>query len=83
MPTSGTSTCSNRFESNFRHGRIDLVFARWGEFKARLTWAEFGHLHLLRGEENLARIAHVSLAPERVFVGFPLHSNPRLKYGVG
>jgi hypothetical protein len=59
MPASGTSTCANpsNFESNFRHGRIDLVFARWGEFKARLTWAEFGHLYLLRGEESLARIA--------------------------
>jgi AraC-like DNA-binding protein len=83
MPASGTSTCSNPgdYESHFRDGRIDLVFTRWGEFKARLTWVELHRLHLLRSDEGLPRIAYVSLAPERVFIGFPSHHDPPQIWG--
>src|SRR5262245_1284176 len=45
----------------------------WGEFRARLTWVELSHLHLLRIQESLPRIAYISLASERVFIGFPTH----------
>ena len=72
MLTSGTSTYSDpgEYQSRFRGARINLVFARYGEFRSRLTWVEFRHLHLLRTEESLPRIAYLSLPPERLFVSF-------------
>ena len=42
---------------------------------------ELRHLQLLHSEENLARIAYFSMAPERVFVVFPAHSDPCLMWG--
>jgi hypothetical protein len=73
MPTSGTSTYvdPDDYQGMFPGGRIILVLTNGVGFKARQTWVEFDHLHLLRNEENLPRIAYVSLSPERVFVGFP------------
>jgi AraC-like DNA-binding protein len=78
MLTSGTSTCSDpgEYQSKFRGARINLVFSRYGEFRARLTWAELRHVHLVCSEESLPRIAYVSLPPERVFVGFSTNSDP-------
>jgi AraC-like DNA-binding protein len=78
MLTSGTSTYSDpdEYQSKFRGARINLVFARYGEFRARLTWVELRHLHLLRTQESLPRVAYISLAPERVFVAFPTHPDP-------
>jgi hypothetical protein len=78
MLRTGTSTYSDpgEYQSQFRGAGIKLVFARYGEFSARLTWMELRHLHLLRSEERLPRLAYVSLAPSRVFVGFPVHPDP-------
>lgn len=83
MPASGTITSSDPgdYESNFRDGRIELVFAHWGEYRARLTWVKLRCLHLLRSQENLPRIAYLSLPPERVFIGFPSHPNPPQIWG--
>ena len=83
MPASGTFTCSNPsdYAANFRNGGIELVFAHWGEFRARLTWVELSHLHLLRIQESLPRIAYVSLASERIFIGFPAHPDPLQIWG--
>ena len=73
MPSSGTSTYvdPDDYQAMFREGRINLVLANGVGFKARQTWVEFAHLHLLGSEESLPRIAFVSLPPERVFFGFP------------
>jgi AraC-like DNA-binding protein len=73
MPTSGTSTYvdPDDYQAMFREGRINLVLSNGVGFKARQTWVELDCLHLLRNEENLPRVAYVSLPPERVFVGFP------------
>jgi AraC-like DNA-binding protein len=83
MPTSGTSTCSDPddYQSKVRGARINLVFAGGGDFRARLTWVELRHLHLLRGKENLPRIAYISLASERVFVAFSTHRDPSPIWG--
>ena len=71
MPSSGTSTYvdPDDYQAMFREGRINLVLANGVGFKARQTWVEFVHLHLLGSEESLPRIAFVSLPPERVFFG--------------
>jgi AraC-like DNA-binding protein len=83
MLISGTSTYSDprEYQSKFRGARINLVFARYGEFRARLTWVELRHLHLLRSDESLPRVAYVSLAPERVFAMFPTHPDPAPIWG--
>jgi hypothetical protein len=56
--------------------KVNLVFTGRGDFKARLTRAELPNLRLLRAEENLPRIAYVTLAPELAFVAFPIHCDP-------
>jgi AraC-like DNA-binding protein len=83
MPTSGTSTCvdPDDYQATFRGGRINLVLAHGAGFRARQTWVEFGHLHLVRSQENLPRVAYVSLPPERVFVGFPGNSGSLPTWG--
>jgi AraC-like DNA-binding protein len=83
MPTSGTSTYvdPDDYQAKFRGGRISLVLTNGVGFKARQTWVEFGHLHLLRNEENLPRVAYISLPPERVFVGFPRGTGPPPTWG--
>jgi AraC-like DNA-binding protein len=83
MPTSGTSTYvdADDYQGMFPGGRINLVLTNGVGFKARQTWVEFDHLHLLRNEENLPRIAYVSLSPERVFVGFPKNSGSLPTWG--
>src|SRR5262245_53904278 len=84
MPVSGTFTCTNPsdYQSKFPDGRVELVFARWAEYRARLTWVELRCLHILRSEESLPRIAYLSLAPERVFIGFPRHPKLQIWGGV-
>jgi AraC-like DNA-binding protein len=83
MLRSGTFRSSDpaEYQSRFRDARINLVFARYGEFKARVTWVELAHLHLLDSEESLPRIAYVSLSPEPVFVGFQTNRNSPLIWG--
>jgi AraC-like DNA-binding protein len=83
MPTSGTSTYvdPDDYQAMFRGGRINLVLTNVSGFKARQTWVEFDHLHLLRNEEKLPRVAYISLPPERVFIGFPMGSVPFPTWG--
>ena len=58
---------------------IKLTVTGSGDFNARLTWKNLHHLQVLRGYENLARIAYISLPPSRCFVSFPT-SEARLIY---
>jgi AraC-like DNA-binding protein len=85
MPKSGTTrfTDAADYQASVRGAKFNLVFGCQKDFKARLTWVELRHLHLLRGEENLPRVAHVSLVPERVFVSVPTrHDPPPISDGV-
>jgi hypothetical protein len=83
MVTSGSCTCFDPadYQSKFRGARINLVFARCGEFRAQLTWVKLPHLHLLRSEESLPRIAYISLTPERVFAALPTNSDAPCIWG--
>jgi hypothetical protein len=78
MPGSGTRTFlePDRSEASLRQTLIDTLVTPCGRFKARLTWAELHHLQLLRCEEEVPRIAYLSLAPRLVYVAFPGHSGP-------
>jgi AraC-like DNA-binding protein len=64
------------YEANIRHVEVDLVLTSAGMFKARLTWVDLHQVHLLRSDEELPRIAYVSLAPESVIVAFPIRPDP-------
>src|SRR5262249_51630545 len=45
-------------------------------FKARLTWVNMHRVAVVRGEENVPRVAFVALAPGPVFVSFPTRHDP-------
>ena len=63
MPAIGTTTFSDPsvFQADFRGATINLVFTGPGIFSARLTSVSLPHLELHSVQENLARIAYVSL----------------------
>jgi AraC-like DNA-binding protein len=83
MPGSGTGafTDSDDYRASLNHVRIDLLATSRGAFNAHLTWATLHRLQLLHGKENLPRIAHISLAPALVFVGFAMRPNPPMFWG--
>jgi len=85
MPGSGTSTFidPDDYQASLRQARIDLLVTSQGAFKAHLTWATLHHLQLLHSEEDLPRIAYISLAPTLVFVGFATRSDPPMRWAGG
>jgi AraC-like DNA-binding protein len=62
-----------RVESGF-----DLLVTGRGEFRAQLTRISLPRIHLLAGEENLSRIAYISLPQRMVRVSLPVRSGTRL-----
>src|SRR5215471_14942049 len=73
MPGSGTCTFIDPYDYQASLDRtpLDLLLVNaGGAFKARVTSARLHNLYLLRSEEDFPRIAHISLAPALVFVGF-------------
>jgi AraC-like DNA-binding protein len=83
MPGSGTGTFidTDDYQASLSHLRIDLLVTSQGAFKARLTWATLHHLQLLHSDEDLPRIAYVSLTPALVFVGFATRPDPSILWG--
>jgi AraC-like DNA-binding protein len=79
MQRSGTIrfTDAYDYQANIRGAKFDFVFNCQINFAAQLTWVDLGHLRLLRCQENLPRVAHVSLAPDLVFVAFPIRHDAR------
>src|SRR5271157_1617245 len=69
------------YEASVYEAKIELVVTGGGRFKAALTRAELGQLHLLRSQEDLASIAYVRLRADVVFVGFPTRFNPPPVWG--
>jgi AraC-like DNA-binding protein len=69
------------YQAYLREAGIDLVLTCQGNFKARLTRAELHHVRLLRCQEDLPRIAFVSLERALAFVTFPTHPSPPLICG--
>ena len=83
MPGSGTGTFidPDNYRARFNHIRIDLLATSQGALKANLTWAILHSLQLLHSEEDLPRIAYISLAPTLVFVGFATRPDPPMVWG--
>ena len=83
MPGSGTWSFADPddYRERLERAGATLVITDRGVFKARLTWATLHQLHLQRNEEELPRIAHVSLTPALVFVGFTTRPDPPMLWG--
>ena len=69
---SATFTTTEEYQAGFGGTSVNLILTGSGDFRARLTWVKLRYINLLRGHENLARIAFVSLAPGRAFISLPL-----------
>jgi AraC-like DNA-binding protein len=83
MAESGTATFSNPddYQAAIREASVSLVVTSGSNFSARLTWLNLRRLHVLRGCENLPRIAHLSLSPAQAFISFPTNVGLPLTYG--
>jgi AraC-like DNA-binding protein len=86
MTESGTATFASPddYSAAIEAAKVNLFVTAGGEFKGRLTWLNLGGLHVLRGRENLPRIAFVALPPARAHVSFPASGLSSLVYcGLG
>jgi AraC-like DNA-binding protein len=83
MAENGTATFANPddYRAGIGDAHVNLIVTGGGDFNARLTWLRLRHFYVLRGCENLPRIAFISLSPARVFVSFPASEGPPLTYG--
>jgi AraC-like DNA-binding protein len=66
------------FQTSIPGLNFNLTFNCQKDFQARLTWVELRHLRLLRGQENLPRVAHISLTSDSVFVALLIFHDPPL-----
>jgi AraC-like DNA-binding protein len=78
MHRSGTAqfTDADDYQTSIRGAKFDLVFRSQRDFKARLTWVETHQLCLFRGQENLPRVARVSLTSDLIFIAFTIRHHP-------
>jgi AraC-like DNA-binding protein len=86
MTENGTGTFADPddYQAGIGGASVNLIITGGGDFKARLTWLHLRHFRVLRGCENLPRIAFFSLSPAQVFVSFPTSEGPPLTYsGLG
>ena len=60
---------------------INLVLTGDGEFEAQLTWIDLPRLRLVHCQENVSRIAFVTVVPGTVLVAFPTSRNPPQIWG--
>ena len=86
MTENGTATfvSPDEYSAAIGAAKVDLFVKARGEFKGRLTWLNLGGLHVLRGRENLPRIAFVTLPPAQACISFPASGSSGLIYcGLG
>jgi len=60
------------YAAAFGNTRVNLTILGAGDFSARLTRLKLRHLEMYWCRESLARIAYISLPPERVALSFPI-----------
>jgi len=83
MAENGTATFANPddYQAGIGDASVNLIVTGGGGFNARLTWLNLRRFHVLRGCENLPRIAFFSFSPAQVFVSFPASAGQPLIYG--
>jgi AraC-like DNA-binding protein len=85
MQRSGTEKFidADNYRANIRGAKVDFVFSSQKDFEAKLTWVEFRQLRLLRGQENLPRVARVAFESDLICIAFPLsHDPPQVCNGI-
>jgi AraC-like DNA-binding protein len=84
MSNSGTANFADPdgYECAFGGTHVQLTVTGRGDFIARLTWLNLRHLKVLRGCEELPRIAYLSLPRTRTFVSFPTDEGPLIWNGL-
>jgi AraC-like DNA-binding protein len=84
MAAGGTATFDNPadYQAAFGGTTLKLTLTGGGNFKAGLTWLDLRYLRVIRGRENLPRIAFISLPPERVVFSFPTNKAPAIWSGL-
>jgi AraC-like DNA-binding protein len=82
MAQTGTATFATPDDYCAAIGSVTakLIVTGGGDFNARLTRLNLGHLHVLRAREVLPRIGFFSLPPEKAFVSFPTKARSPLTY---
>ncbi len=82
MAENGTATFTNPedYQAGIGDASVNFIVTGGGNFNARLTWLHLRRFRVLRGCENLPRIAFFSLSPAQVFVSFPTSEGPPLTY---
>ena len=86
MTENGTATFASpdEYSAAIEAAKVDFIVRAGGEFKGKLTWLNLGGLHVLRGQENLPRIAFVALPPAQACISFPASGSSGLIYcGLG
>ncbi|MBL6614891.1 MAG: helix-turn-helix transcriptional regulator [Reyranella sp.] len=70
----GTATFTNPddYRSNVPGAELDLVLMGGDRFRARVTWLGMRRFAIARLEEDVRRIAFITLASAPLFVSFPL-----------
>jgi hypothetical protein len=78
MAGGGTATFTDPgdYRASVIGSSINLVLTGDGEFEAQLTWINLPRLRLVRGRENVPRIAFVTVVLGTVLVAFPTSHNP-------
>lgn len=82
MGSSGSAlyTEAGEYEASLP-GRVRLLPTDDLPFRARLTWMELEHVHLLNARETVSRIAYIALPAERSCAIFPARHGPGLICG--
>ena len=84
MTENGTATFASPDEYSAAIGAANLFVTAGGEFKGRLTWLNLNGLQVLWRQENLPRIAFVTLPPAQVHISFSATGSSGLIYcGLG
>jgi AraC-like DNA-binding protein len=83
MSENGTAKFTNPDDycTSIGAANVSLTITKGGDFNARLTWLNSGHLYVLHGRETLPRIAFIALPPTQAFVSFPTSERSPLNYG--
>jgi hypothetical protein len=84
MAVSGTAAFDNPadYQAAIGGACVNLTVTGGGDFMASLTWLNLRYLRVVRGGENVPRIAYISLPPERAVVFFRPARNRRSGAGV-
>jgi AraC-like DNA-binding protein len=83
MAENGTATFASPddYRAAISAANVNLIVTRGSGFVGRLTWLNLRHLHVLRGCENLPRIAFIELPAHQVFISFPTTGASSFSYG--